>query len=142
MPKFPVRRFTSLALLMVAGAAPMARAAGLDDLNGRQLYLRFCSACHGEQGYGDGPVRDQFKTLIPDLTRITRRNSGVDPGRFPTDRIARIVDGRTAVAAHGTREMPVWGHAFADALGDSPEAQKQASAMVDRLVQYLADIQQ
>jgi len=37
---------------------------------------------------------------------------------LPADRIARWVDGREDVGAHGTREMPVWGERFRVPEGD------------------------
>jgi mono/diheme cytochrome c family protein len=40
-------------LLLSAGAG---NAQGLEEMTGAQLYQRFCSACHGAGGHGDGPV--------------------------------------------------------------------------------------
>lgn len=45
---------------------------------------------------------------IPDLTGISRRNGGT----FPDDMVRKIVSGESAIAAHGSREMPVWGARF------------------------------
>ena len=56
-------------------------------------------------GKGDGPLAVLLKNPVPDLTTIQKNNAGV----FPFDRVYGIVDGREAVAAHGPREMPVWG---------------------------------
>ena len=33
-------------------------------------------------------------------------------GRFDESYVMQIIDGRRAVAEHGTREMPVWGAVF------------------------------
>jgi hypothetical protein len=38
-------------------------------------------------------------------TTLTRRNDGI----FPIAAVNEIIDGRTLIAAHGNREMPIWG---------------------------------
>ena len=45
-----------------------------------------------------------------DLTTIQRRNGGVWDGAL----VMRTIDGRRDVAAHGSREMPVWGAVFVE----------------------------
>ena len=122
-----VRLTFPLILLLAAGSAcadsPFA------SYNGEQLYGRFCASCHGKSGFGDGPVAASFKVLVPDLTRIAQRQGG----RFPADRIRRVVDGRDVVGSHGSRLMPVWGEEF-QGSGD-------ADVIVGRLVEYLRSIQ-
>ncbi|NNL67387.1 MAG: c-type cytochrome [Myxococcales bacterium] len=71
---------------------------------GRMLYVRYCVSCHGSEGRGDAPVASILRERPPDLTTLASR----DGGWFAERRIQRIVDGR--LAAHGRREMPVWGH--------------------------------
>jgi mono/diheme cytochrome c family protein len=122
-------------LLLSAGAG---NAQGLEEMTGAQLYQRFCSACHGAGGHGDGPVAGSFRTLIPDLTRISQRSGG----RFPGDRILAIVDGRADIAAHGSRAMPVWGYGFAAVLDEAGGNPAASQVLVNRLVEYLASIQQ
>lgn len=127
-----VSAFLSLGLLAgSAGAQPFA------DYSGAQLYQRFCASCHGTGGAGDGPVAASFKTLMPDLGELRRRSRD----GFPEERVRRIIDGRQAVPAHGSREMPVWGHEFAVGQGADEAAQADADRMVDRLVHYLRSIQ-
>ena len=122
---------TGLLLAGSVAAQPFA------DYTGSQLYQRFCASCHGAGGFGDGPVAASFKTLMPDLTELQRRSGG----RFPADRVRRIIDGRQGLSAHGSREMPVWGHEFGVGQGADGAAQAEAAQMVDRLVQYLRSIQ-
>ena len=75
---------------------------------GKVAYESYCAACHGINGQGNGPV-GTFLTKPPaNLTTIQARNGG----RFPTNRIFDIIDGREQVAAHGPRDMPVWGKLF------------------------------
>jgi hypothetical protein len=50
-----------------------------------------------------------LKIPVSDLTKIQKNNMGV----LPFDRLYRVIDGREAVAAHGPRNMPVWGNEIA-----------------------------
>jgi len=59
-------------------------------------------------GKGDGPLRSQLVSRVPDLTVLARSNNGV----FPFDRVYQIIDGRQEIKAHGPRDMPVWGRGF------------------------------
>ena len=107
------------------------------DYSGVRLYQVFCASCHGLTGHGDGPVAPLVQAHVPDLTRISERHGG----QFPTDELFRIIDGRTAVPTHGSREMPVWGFEF---YGDNTRdaiARQQATETVTRLVDYLHTIQ-
>ena len=93
----------------VFGAALVAAPAlcyGQDEDFGKRVYVNRCAVCHGVSGNGDGPFAAQLKTPVADLTKIQKNNTGV----FPFDRLYRVIDGREAVAAHGPREMPVWGN--------------------------------
>ena len=57
------------------------------------------------------------------------------------ERIRRIIDGRTTMPPHGTRDMPVWGQAFRTAGGNDPQGGAQADRLIDLLVHYLQSIQ-
>jgi hypothetical protein len=72
---------------------------------GRAEYLANCAGCHGPTGRGDGHFRDFLIRPPSDLTRLSRDNQGV----FPVQRALAVIDGRAEVAAHGSREMPIWG---------------------------------
>ncbi len=82
-----------------------AAVAAQDIDAGKLLFRSSCASCHGIDGKGKGPLRDQLKVAPTDLTVLSRKNGGV----FPVGTVYEIIDGRTAIAAHGTREMPVWG---------------------------------
>ena len=62
------------------------------------------------------------------------------PGR--EERIREIVDGRAVIPAHGTRYMPVWGYELEAQAPDNVPARAVAQSMIDRLVGYLASLQQ
>lgn len=81
----------------------------ISSLSGQDLFQFYCSSCHGRDGKGNGPVASSLKRLPPDLTAISRRHDG----HFPSEDIERLVTGDDeALAAHGSREMPVWGPIF------------------------------
>ena len=75
---------------------------------GKREYFNSCAVCHGDGGKGDGPIVASLKTRPTDLTKMQKDNMGV----FPIGRLYEIIDGRGAVAAHGPRDMPVWGERF------------------------------
>ncbi|WP_205503031.1 c-type cytochrome [Rufibacter psychrotolerans] len=66
---------------------------------GKVLYLRFCSPCHGETGQGDGLVGAKFKG-VPNFTQ----------GRYatlPTGHIFHVItNGRGRMMPHGTQVNP------------------------------------
>ena len=109
---------------------------GLDDLSGRELFERFCAACHGESGRGDGPVAGTLYAVVPDLTRIVERY-----GEFPAGEIREIIDGRSPVVAHGTRTMPIWGYELWIEEGADIAAEREARLLIDRLVEHLSTLQ-
>jgi len=76
-----------------------------DTVPGKTEYLSSCAACHGEDGKGEGVVASVLKEPPTDLTTLSRRNGG----HFPLAAVTEIIDGRTLIAAHGTRDMPIWG---------------------------------
>lgn len=71
----------------------------------RSEYLSNCAGCHGPSGQGDGHFRDYLTRVPSDLTVLSRNNGGV----FPYQRLYEVIDGRAALAAHGGRDMPIWG---------------------------------
>lgn len=76
---------------------------------GKVEYDSACAACHGLTGKGDdAALKYELVKPVPDLTVLAKNNDGV----FPVDLAYQIIDGRKEVKAHGSREMPVWGHAF------------------------------
>ena len=128
----------SVALLASPGAIP-ARAADADAeavKAGAVLYKIHCQSCHGASGRGDGKAAPGLEFVPADLTRISQRNKG----RFPFDRVAKIVDGREGVKGHGGTDMPAWG----DVLLSEREGydQDKVKEQIRRLVHYLASIQE
>lgn len=122
--------------LALTGVAVGARADGLAEV-GERSYRRYCSACHGMTGGGDGVLAPLLRTPPPDLTRIAARRDG----HFPDAEIADHIDGRRQVAAHGAREMPVWGRVFSRRIAPESTAEQVARGEVWVLVEYLKQIQ-
>lgn len=72
---------------------------------GRREYMSNCASCHGATGRGDGINKPWLTRTPADLTVLAKANGGV----FPIAHVYEAIDGRRDVAAHGSREMPVWG---------------------------------
>jgi mono/diheme cytochrome c family protein len=125
------------AVLVVATSAAAFEAVTLADYSGEELFNRFCASCHGESGRGDGPVARGLVTVVPDLTKISRRY-----GEFPAARIRDTIDGRGLVSEHGTRVMPVWGYELWVEEGGDVVAQREMRAVITRLVDYVRSLQQ
>ena len=101
--------------LIIAGlAAGFAAAAEAEDVDiGKTEFQSSCASCHGADAKGNGPVSGQLKTPPSDLTLLARNNNGV----FPTNAVYETIYGSKSVAAHGTREMPIWGERFNPIIG-------------------------
>jgi mono/diheme cytochrome c family protein len=123
--------------ILFCASRAAAQTFGLMDLSGAELFERFCAACHGPEGRGDGPVARDLATAVPDLTQIGRRAGG----RFPADAVRDTIDGRSPVLAHGTRTMPVWGYELWVEEGADITAERDARELLRRLVAYLESIQ-
>ncbi|HXY01998.1 MAG TPA: c-type cytochrome [Terriglobales bacterium] len=76
--------------------------------SGPQMYVAYCAACHGKDGKGDGPAASALKVAPTDLTTLAKRNNG----KFPRNEVYDAISGQRAIAAHGSKEMPVWGTLF------------------------------
>ena len=100
-----------------------------------------CMPCHGIDGRGNGRLAGTLKTPPVDLTCFAKSNGGI----FPADKVAEMIDGRAIVAAHGEREMPVWGDRYRRTVETNEPAAKierRAVAQIGALVRYLETIQQ
>ncbi len=109
----------------------------LSDYSGEEIFMRFCSSCHGETAHGDGPVAATLNVVVPDLTQLTRRYGG----EFPAAELSATIDGRSLVIAHGPRTMPVWGYEFWWEEGADREAETAARETIRKLLDYLLSIQ-
>lgn len=133
----------SAVTLVVLGVSGPALARAADDF-GRREYMSKCAICHGVSAKGDGRLYlTGFLAKKPtDLTTLASANGGV----FPFQRMYEVIDGRQTIAAHGPRDMPVWGTDYYaegapyDTLGVfDPEVYVRARIVA--LTEYLARIQ-
>ena len=120
-----------------SSSIPPALATEVIDSTGPENFARYCAACHGDGGKGDGPVAAAIAKPIPDLTRITERNNG----KFPRQIIKNAIDGRWQIDAHGTQQMPVWGYEFWIEEGANEEAEERVAIIIRNLIEYIESIQ-
>lgn len=117
-----------------------------EDLIGADEYRISCMSCHGVGAKGDGPMA-QYLTIKPtDLTQLAKNNGGQYPGikagSYPFQRVFQIIDGRTVVAGHGDRPMPVWGNRYqVKDLGPAGTHEREIRARILELVYYIQSIQ-
>jgi mono/diheme cytochrome c family protein len=107
------------------------------SVTGAELYRRHCAACHGLDARGGGPVAPSLKVAPPDLTTLARRAGG----EFRESHVMAVIDGRYEVAAHGPREMPVWGVVFTEQMAGRPTGVYEAIVQSRALADYLRSIQ-
>jgi mono/diheme cytochrome c family protein len=101
---------------------------------GQVTYTRYCVACHGTAGKGDGSLAPDLRVPVPDLTSLTSRSGG----SYPYDRVVRIIKSGEVVRGHGTVDMPAWGDAFKMTKGTE---EASADAAVRNLTHYIHSIQ-
>lgn len=123
------------AACLTAATLPVLAADKFDF--GKREYEGNCAVCHGISGKGDGPYAGFVQTKRGlDLTGIQKRNGGI----FPLLQILETIDGRREVAAHGTRDMPIWGRDYlARAKGDYMDVPYDAERYVETRIVALAD---
>jgi mono/diheme cytochrome c family protein len=105
----------------------------INDIAGAASFKAYCTVCHGTSGRGDGPAASALKTPPADLTQISKRHGGT----YPALTVRMTITGDSAMPAHGTAEMPMWGPVFRSVEGDSATALR-----VKNLVDYLETLQQ
>jgi len=93
---------------------------------------------------GNGPVARALRTRPANLRLLEKNHGGV----FPEQEIRDFVDGTKDMAAHGSREMPIWGLAFqyrggpvGDIHGPPPASKAEVDRRIELLVDYIRSIQ-
>ena len=106
----------------------------IESMYGPDLYRHYCATCHGRDAKGKGPAAPALKVPPPDLTMLARQHKGV----FPASEVEAVIRGGTALTAHGSSEMPVWGPIF-HALDPSDA---RVRTRIASLVSHIASIQE
>jgi len=123
--------FAVVPLLMVMLLAGARAVNAAEPASGEVLYRRYCAACHGTAGRGDGPVS---RVLQPAPTDLTRLDTDVS-------QLMRQIDGRSTIRAHGTSEMPVWGEVFEESLIHEPHRRRTTLLHLQALADYVRSLQ-
>lgn len=88
----------------------------------RAMFDTYCATCHGKTGVGNGPAAAALAKAPADLTKISVRNGGT----YPDVRVKRYIEGADEIAAHGSRDMPMWGDLFRSLNRDTAQIRIQA----------------
>jgi Cytochrome c len=103
-------------------------------VSGKEMYTAYCAVCHGTEGRGDGPAASALKTPPADLTQLSKNNGG----KYPGLKVTASIRGTGDVAAHGSKDMPVWGELFwSMSRGHEGEVQQRVS----NLTHYIETLQ-
>src|ERR1700758_2809872 len=130
--RFRKRWVFAACLLLLTLVANVVTADEAGD--GKAIYLQYCASCHGTKGDGKGPLASTLTTPPANLRMLSQRFGNP----LPEDVIAKFIDGRSDVKAHGPRDMPVWGRRFSSMARGNQRMVKNAIA---KLVAYLQSIQ-
>lgn len=107
---------------------------GTSPASGKEMYISYCAVCHGTDGKGSGPAAEALKTPPSDLTMLSKNNDG----KYPALKVGSAIRGDAAVAAHGSKDMPVWGHLFRTISGGH---ESQVDQRVANLISYIKTLQ-
>ena len=102
--------------------------------SGTEMYKNYCAVCHGVDGRGDGPAAEALKVPPTDLTTLAARNGG----KYPALKVSAILRGENPLAAHGTKEMPIWGNLFWTLSGGH---QSEVEQRITNLNRYMESLQ-
>ena len=85
-------------------------------------------------GQANGPLAATLSTPPANLRLLSQRFGNP----LPRDVIARFIDGRAHVKAHGLRDIPVWGERF---YAESNRDEAEIKQRIAKLVAFLQSIQ-
>jgi mono/diheme cytochrome c family protein len=105
------------------------------------MFNAYCAVCHGKDGKGNGPAATAFKTPPPDLSTLAQSHGGKYPATYVQ---SVLMFGAEGFPVHGTKEMPVWGPAFASLNGASSNptgVPPEETLRIHNLTQYIETLQ-
>jgi len=103
----------------------------------KQAYLKYCSACHGSEGKGDGVVSGFMSPKPTDLTQLAKKAGG----KFPFATVMQSIDGTASTRAHGDPDMPIWGEIFRAQAAGSLAKTAEVRGLVLMLTEHVQSIQ-
>ena len=134
-------RIIGAAIVATVFALSTVHGAERNESEGRQLYLRYCGACHGPEAKGNGIVAPTMRPAPADLTTIAARSGG----EFRLEQVVKTIDGRELVHAHGEPRMPVWGTILSEELGSHGHRpagiERRVQSHILSIAEYLRSIQ-
>jgi mono/diheme cytochrome c family protein len=101
--------------------------------SGEEMYMMYCAVCHGKDGKGGGPAAAALRARPTDLTQLAKRNGG----KFPALEVQNSIVGDRNVAAHGSKDMPVWGQLFYEMSGSDAHVKLRLA----NLTKYIESMQ-
>lgn len=101
--------------------------------SGEEMYSQYCASCHGMDGKGAGPAAVALREAVPDLTKMAQNNGG----EFPAASVMMTLGRIEGPGAHGSKEMPVWGHLFRGSGDNEPIVQIR----IYNLTRYIESLQ-
>jgi mono/diheme cytochrome c family protein len=126
-----------LTLATLMGTAAWTQAGDAVSDSGQAFYIRYCGACHGPKGEGDGVASVGLLPKPANLTRLAARNGGV----FAAAQISAFIDGTQPLAIHGSSAMPVWGEILRAEESPDVNAHAAVRGKLMLITEYLRSIQ-
>ena len=102
--------------------------------SGAEMFGTYCAVCHGVDGKGNGPAAPALAKQPPDLAQLSKKNGG----KFPTFIVSNVILGDEFIAAHGSRDMPMWGDVFRSKNRD----ESAIKLRIHNLTVYVESLQQ
>jgi mono/diheme cytochrome c family protein len=101
--------------------------------SGPEMFNTYCAVCHGKDGKGAGPAAEALKAPPTDLTSLAAKNGG----KYPAMKVSSVIRGEDVLAAHGSRDMPVWGKLFWTISGGNDAEVLQRVANLNKYIESL-----
>ena len=101
--------------------------------SGPEMYKSYCAVCHGIDAKGKGPAADALKVPPTDLTALASKNGG----KYPAMKVSAMISGEDVPAAHGSKDMPVWGQLFWSISGGHDAEVQQRVANLNKYIESL-----
>lgn len=103
--------------------------------SGKEMFNENCAVCHGLDAKGNGPAVPALKVVPPDLTTLTKNNAG----KFPMLIVTNTIRGdANMAAAHGSKDMPIWGELFRSINSNDAVIQLR----IHNLAKYIESLQE